>query len=219
MTTPTPRGINNANPGNLRYNTTDKWQGLATPPSDGTFFVFVSATYGIRAMARNLISFQDKENCKTVTDFITRWAPPSENNTASYIDFVANYMEVTATTPINVHEYNYIRPMIEAMIQRENGAIWSSYYTSDILDKALVLAGVEPVKKSLVTAPQIIGGTVAAVATISPSILDQINQMHNILLPYASSMPIIHTVCTFLALAAVGYSMYAKYNERQNGIS
>lgn len=219
MTTPIPRGIKNFNPLNLKYNSTDKWQGLAANPTDGTFFVFTDATYGIRAGARTLIAYQDKQDCKTVTDFITRWAPPSENATASYIDFVANYMEVTATAPINVHEYNYTRPMIEAMIQRENGAIWSSYYTSDILDKALVLAGVQPVKKSLVTAPQIIGGTVAAVATVAPSIIDQIHQLHDILLPYASANPLVNTICTAIALAGVGYGMWNKYSERNKGIS
>lgn len=213
-------GISRCNPLNLKYDPAIKWQGLAVPPNEGVFFVFDTAIYGIRAGARTIIAYQDKHGCKTVTDFITRWAPPSDSNpTAAYIAFVASFMEVTPTTEINVHEYATLLPMIQAMIQQENGAIWSKYYTQDILDKALMLAGIEPDKKPLATTGQIVGGTVAAVAVVAPSIADQINQMHSLLAPYASTMPIVHIVCTALALAAVGYSMWAKYSERAKGIS
>ena len=222
-----PRGIRNNNPGNLKYTATDKWQGLANPPSDGTFFVFQDPVYGIRAMARTLIAYQDKDGCHTLGDvkkadgtiqkgFISRY---SDTDVASYISSVAAYMQITPSAIIDVHHYSTLRPMIEAQIQVENGGSWDKYYSSDQLDKALTLAGVEDEKKPLATSPAIVAGTVAAVATVAPTVLDQINQMHSLLLPYASSMPVVHTVCTVLALAAVGYSLWVKYSERQRGVS
>ena len=59
MTTPNPRGIRNNNPGNIRRNG-DPWQGLAKEQNDREFFTFKSAVYGIRALARLLITYQDK---------------------------------------------------------------------------------------------------------------------------------------------------------------
>lgn len=237
MILPVPRGIRENNPGNLKYNATDKWQGLAIVPTDGIFFVFKDAVYGMRALARTLIAYQDKNGCKTVTDFINRWAPPIENVTASYVDFVAHYMEITPVTEINVHLYSYIRPMIEAIIQQENGAVWSKYFTSDQLDKALVLAGVEPPKKPLMASGQIIGGTIAAVATatpaivntihpaitavqpVTPVIIDGLHQAQTTLLPLIGTLPVFGYVSAALALIGIGYSMFEKYKERQKGIS
>lgn len=214
-----PGGILRNNPGNLKANLTDKWQGLATPSSDNAFFVFDSAVYGIRAMARTLIAYQDHHDCKTVTDFITRYSPPSENDTASYIGFVSHYMEITPTAQIDVHQYAYMRPMIEAMIQQENGAVWSKYYTSDVIDKALVLAGVEPPQQSLITSGQVVGGTIAATATIAPTILDQLHQAQTQIQPIVGASHIFQYLFAALALAGIGYTIYSKYKERKKGIS
>lgn len=217
---PYPRGIDNNNPLNLKFNATDKWQGLADNPSDGTFFVFKDATYGIRAAARTLIAYQDSHGCKTIADFITRWAPPSDNNpTTEYVNFVANYLELAPITEINVHEYSFLRPMIEAMIQQENGQSWNKFYTSAVLDKALLLAGVEPPKKSLIASPQIIGGTVAVAATAAPTIMDIVTQTQSAIQPLTFYGHIFQYVFLGVALLGIGVTMWAKYKEHQRGIS
>jgi seryl-tRNA synthetase len=59
----TPRGIRNNNPGNIRRNG-DPWQGLAERQGDVEFFTFKTIPiYGIRALARTLIAYQDKHGC------------------------------------------------------------------------------------------------------------------------------------------------------------
>jgi hypothetical protein len=80
MTTKQPRGIRNHNPGNIRRNG-DPWQGLAKDQTDREFFTFQSAVYGIRALARLLITYQDKYGLCTIETIIGRWAPAVENNT------------------------------------------------------------------------------------------------------------------------------------------
>ena len=50
-----PRGIRNHNPGNLRKSN-DPWQGLAPDQTDPDFLQFESSKWGIRALARTLIS-------------------------------------------------------------------------------------------------------------------------------------------------------------------
>ena len=88
MTSKTPpRGIRNNNPGNLRR-TDDPWQGLAETQTDTEFFVFQSPIYGIRALARTLIKYQDKHRLCTIRQLIGRWAPNTENDTVAYIKAV-----------------------------------------------------------------------------------------------------------------------------------
>lgn len=209
-------GVSRNNPGNLRYNAADKWQGLADDPSDGTFFVFKDPIYGIRAMACTLIAYQDKHNCETVPDFISRWAPPSENATQAYSNFVAAYMEVTSNTQIDVHVYGNLRPMIEAIIQQENGKIWSTYYASAQLDKALVLAGIEAPKKSLVASRQMIGSAIAGTATVAGPIVQQV---HDSLQPLTDYSDWIKHIFVGVAVLGIALAAWAKYQERQKGIS
>ena len=86
-----PRGIRNNNPLNIRKGA--GWQGLATNQSDPSFCVFKSMVYGLRAahkLLRNYITGCDGrvKPCDTISLIITKWAPPSENATRKYIDFV-----------------------------------------------------------------------------------------------------------------------------------
>ena len=83
----TPRGIRNCNPGNIRV-TKDKWQGLRSVQTDKEFFQFTEMKWGYRALIRTLQNYRRIHGCYTITDFITRWAPSSENNTLAYIKSV-----------------------------------------------------------------------------------------------------------------------------------
>ena len=89
----TPRGIRNCNPGNIRL-TTDKWQGLRPMQTDKEFFQFTEMKWGYRALIRTLQNSRRVHGCYTITDFITRWAPSSENNTLAYIKSVCSQLGV-----------------------------------------------------------------------------------------------------------------------------
>jgi len=93
-----PRGIRNNNPGNIRRNG-DPWQGLAETQGDKEFFTFATPVYGIRALARTLITYQDRHGLRTIRQIISRWAPPVENDTESYVKAVT-----AATTGIGLVE-------------------------------------------------------------------------------------------------------------------
>ncbi len=136
MTTKQPRGIRNNNPGNIRRNN-DPWQGLAKEQNDREFFTFQSAVYGIRALARLLITYQDKYGLCTIEGIITRWAPAIENNTASYIQAVARNTGFSALQTLDMHRFEHLKPVVEAIIQHENG---QQPYSDAEITKALVLA-------------------------------------------------------------------------------
>lgn len=85
-----PRSIRNNNPANIRYNNISKWIGLvpADKRKDKSFFEFTEMKYGIRAFLILCRTYRKNYGIRTVSAFISRFAPSSENNTEGYIKFV-----------------------------------------------------------------------------------------------------------------------------------
>lgn len=117
---PTPRGIRNNNPGNIRYNGT-AWKGLATPPTDGAFCIFTSAKFGIRALATLLRNYNRFYGIRTIKSIITRFAPDTENNTAAYIASVCKATGFTDYAQLDLESADVLLPLIKAIIKHENG--------------------------------------------------------------------------------------------------
>ena len=115
-----PRGIRNCNPGNIRI-TKDKWQGLREVQEDKEFFQFKAMKWGYRAMIRTLQNYRKRHGCETLADFIRRYAPPSENNTMTYIRFVANKLGVSPDWIPNVEDKASMCMMAYAISFFENG--------------------------------------------------------------------------------------------------
>lgn len=88
-----PRGLRNNNPGNIRLSK-DNWQGLREKQEDGEFFQFTSMEWGYRALIRTLQNYRRLHGCKSISDFIRRWAPATENNTGVYVRRVCQDMQV-----------------------------------------------------------------------------------------------------------------------------
>ena len=82
------RGQRNNNPLNIRHSA-DQWQGARKEQTDKSFVQFESMAYGYRAAWKTLESywkhFHRTGQYYNVTNIITRWAPPSENDTEAYI--------------------------------------------------------------------------------------------------------------------------------------
>lgn len=225
-----PRGVRSENPGNIVYDPANKWQGQigietrgVQIPSSVTprFAVFKDPIYGIRAIAVLLIKYQDQDKLETIQDLIFKYAPTIENNSNAYAQAVAKHMGLTPSSKVFLHEYGYMRPMIEAIIEHENGVKWNKYYTSAQLDKALVLAGVEPPKKPIIATKAAQGGAVATVAAtvqqanqndIIQPILDQIQ-------PFAGLHEYINYACFGLTLLGVGWMVYGRLQQRKRGIA
>lgn len=83
----TVRGIRNMNPGNIRLG--ESWLGLRMKQTDPDFCQFTSMTYGCRALLKLLRTYVEKRGCTTIRKVVERWAPPSENDTTSYVLSVA----------------------------------------------------------------------------------------------------------------------------------
>lgn len=113
------RGLRNNNPGNIRKSA-DKWQGLRAEQTDAAFFQFTEPKYGVRALGKILLNYRAKYGLATaVRDIINRWAPPVENNTASYVSQVSRALNVQADATIDVSAR--LPELTAAIIVHENG--------------------------------------------------------------------------------------------------
>lgn len=119
-----PRGIRNNNPLNLRK-TADNWQGLRTEQNDPDFCQFISVWYGIRAAficMKNHVKRDSKALIRTtVKREISRWAPPTENNTAAYIKSVCDKANILDDCLIDFSKKNLVCRILWAMSFVENG--------------------------------------------------------------------------------------------------
>ena len=82
--------IRNNNPLNIRRGKT-LWTGeslLPAPPLGECFCKFESVEWGLRAAFCLLRTYANKYRLCCVRDIINRWAPPTENDTTSYIRHV-----------------------------------------------------------------------------------------------------------------------------------
>ena len=109
------------NPLNIRYNPANRWQGQ-TGELKG-FCVFRSQAYGIRAGYKLLVNYI-KNGHNTLEKIISRWAPPTENNTENYIRFVEDDCIIDRTQRLGfetIHDYWTIIMIIRAMARMECG--------------------------------------------------------------------------------------------------
>ena len=209
--------MKNNNPGNIRLSK-DKWQGLAANQSDKAFFVFKSAEWGIRALARVLIKYQDDYDLDTVAKIITRWAPPSENDTEAYIAAASKAVGIRANDPLDVHDYTTLRPLVDAIIAHENAGY---RYPDAVVDKGLALAGVTPdgetvvVKKPAPPAVKDMGvlattaGSVAGTILAAGPVIDAVKQVNEATAPtFGEYAPIIGAAVMLAAFAVIGWRVW-----------
>jgi len=113
-----PRGLRNNNPGNIRKTPT-MWQGEVTG-TDKSFKTFVSMEYGYRAMFVLLRSYIDK-GYDTIEKIITRYAPPSENTTSSYIKHVTERTGISKNKKLKFSDSQSMKDLVAAISKSENG--------------------------------------------------------------------------------------------------
>lgn len=77
--------------------------------------------HGYRALIKLLQNYRRKHGCKTIADFISRWAPRTENNTSGYITRVCREIQVPATFVPDVDDKGTMCALAAAISQVENG--------------------------------------------------------------------------------------------------
>lgn len=114
------RGISLGNPGNIRISG-ETFQGEITPSIDAEFKQFKSIEYGYRAIFKILFTYFRKYNLNTISGIISRWAPATENNTASYISFVETKTGINRNSVIDIEDSEKLINIVKAISHMENG--------------------------------------------------------------------------------------------------
>ncbi len=114
------RGLRNNNPLNIRRNG-DKWQGLAEEQGDKAFFTFIAPEWGYRAAFRTLQNYRRVHGLMTLREWITRWAPPVENDTEAYIRCVCSRSGLSPEAEPNISNEVVMCNIVAAMSYMENG--------------------------------------------------------------------------------------------------
>jgi len=113
------RGIRNNNPGNIRKGKKKIWNGEVWPSTDNSFSQFITMAYGVRALLIDLVN-KHKQGLNTVQKIIYKYAPPTENYSAVYAQFVADAMGLPVTATFKMTEANLIK-FAKAVARFENG--------------------------------------------------------------------------------------------------
>lgn len=135
------RGIRNNNPGNIRKSK-EPWLGMAEQQTDKDFIQFVKPEYGVRALVKVLRTYIEKHGLRSPTSIISRWAPPTENDTTSYIESVTKQ---TGFQPFEMlrSEPEIMFKLAKAIINHENGTLvvkQSGKYPDEVIKRGVQMA-------------------------------------------------------------------------------
>ncbi len=119
MTVAISRAERNRNPGNIRRSGV-RYRGERRPSRDPEFKEFESDSWGYRAMFVLLDTYRRRYGITTLRGIIARWAPPSENDTAAYLDFVADRSGIAPDDELLPCDVR-LRAVVEAMSRFERG--------------------------------------------------------------------------------------------------
>ena len=132
------RGVRNNNYLNIKENLTleknNPWEGKVG--SDGTYLQFETPAMGLRAADKVLQSYK-KRSINTITDIITEWAPPTDDNpTEDYIDFIASELAIDENAEIDLSDPEIRASLLASMTAMESEKDISSDEVLSLIEQA-----------------------------------------------------------------------------------
>ena len=117
--------IKRNNPLNIRAGRS-RWMGAASSET-GSFVTFLTVAYGYRAAWKLLANYHRYYHLWTLRQVINRWAPPHENNTATYVRNVSHLTGLgpDALLPSPQQDMELWVPGLTAMTVIEQGMAWT----------------------------------------------------------------------------------------------
>ena len=231
------RGERNRNPGNIDRVAGVRWQGQAADQSgDPRFVVFAEPKWGIRAICRVLITYQDGRQARdgsridSVREIVERWAPPGENDTGAYAEHVARLVQVGVDETIDVYRWDTMRPLVLAIIAHELGY---QPYADATLDAGLIAAGLQAPARLVRHGPSkvakyagVAAGAVASAGTtvlsVAPDLVQTLpaarasyEQTTAGLAPVVEAVPWLRVVVIVAGLIAMAATLYLAARNRQ----
>jgi hypothetical protein len=114
-----PRGLRNNNPLNVTVLPHGQWDGQTG--ADGQYATFATPEAGLAAADKNLQAYATHHGINTLAGIITRWSPPSENDTKGYIATVSKDLGVDPAQPLNMADPTVRSAILHSMAKVELG--------------------------------------------------------------------------------------------------
>ena len=114
------RGELNCNPLNIRRVAGTTWKGQRAEQTDHAFVQFRTIEFGIRATFVLLHTYSTKYHANCIRDIISRWAPPSENDTDQYVRNVCKWTGFGGLQKLTESDWP---SLVQAMGRQECGAL------------------------------------------------------------------------------------------------
>ena len=111
------------------------WEGKINCPITSNFECFSSVEYGIRAGMLNLINAYFNEGYNTIDMIINKYAPPSENDTTGYINYVSAFTGFDQDEQLTA-DNTTIKLLSRAIINQENGIIDGQLISDEMIVNA-----------------------------------------------------------------------------------
>ena len=114
------RGLRNCNPLNIRRVAGTIWKGQCDEQTDNAFVQFRTIEWGLRAAFVLLRTYSTKYRANCIRDIISRWAPPTENDTEQYIRNVCQWTGFGGNERLTEAQWP---ALIRAMARQECGVL------------------------------------------------------------------------------------------------
>ncbi len=114
------RGELNCNPLNIRRVAGTTWKGQRAEQTDHAFVQFRTIEFGLRAAFVLLHTYSTKYHANCIRDIISRWAPPSENDTDQYVRNVCKWTGFGGLQKLTESDWP---SLVQAMGRQECGAL------------------------------------------------------------------------------------------------
>lgn len=113
------RGYRNFNPGNIRRSNV-RYRG-EKDSQDPSFKQFESMAWGYRAIFILLDTYRVKHGLTTLQSMLNRYAPPEENDTTEYVNFVSAKTRIADIATVDTRSEKQMIPIVAAIARMENG--------------------------------------------------------------------------------------------------
>jgi hypothetical protein len=114
--------MRNCNPLNIRRVAGTRWKGQSAEQNDPQFVQFESMEWGVRAALKIFETYANKYKAVCIEDIITRWAPPTENDTRKYISDLCRLTGFGGKERLTENDWP---KLVKAMARIECGAVLS----------------------------------------------------------------------------------------------
>jgi len=133
------------NPGNIRHRENSLWPGQIgyIETIHGKFAKFDSYENGAAAGLSNLRNYMQTYNKYTIRDIVSRWAPPSENDTEGYIAYVSKKLGINPNQRLKESD---LAPLFKIMAIKEGDN--KGIYTDEIINRGAQIIGIDSMVKS-----------------------------------------------------------------------